>query len=113
MSLPDAFGIASSAFDAAGARMNVAASNLANIDSAGYRAGRVNLAEGPTGGVVVQWVTNDSTDAGVDENGESASNADPVRAEVDTMLAKEQYDGAALIVRATDEMLGTLLDICR
>jgi hypothetical protein len=55
MSLFDVFGIASSAFDAAGVRMNVAASNLANVDTAGYKV--------------------------------------------------------ALIVRATDEMLGTLLDI--
>jgi flagellar hook-associated protein FlgK len=93
------FGTALSGLNAAGAVINTAASNIANADTPGYKARRVELANAQSGdGVEVAGVTRDG---GVDLANEVVS------------LRQGQllYQANAAVVRVGDRLTGTLLDM--
>jgi flagellar basal-body rod protein FlgC len=110
MSLVNAMAIALSGMNAAAAQMTIAASNVANMESRGYKAARVNLAEDAGGGVRVDSVTTDSSPGAIDEEGQEGSNVDPAEEIVQMDLAKFSYAANARVVKTVDDMMGTLLD---
>lgn len=110
MSLMNAMGIALSGMNAAAAQMTMAASNVANMASRGYKAGRVNLAESAGGGVRVDSVTRDSSPGVVDDQGQEGSNVDPAAEMVQMDLAKFSYAANAKVVKTVDDIMGTMLD---
>src|SRR5258706_15126198 len=66
-----------SGMKAAGTMMDVAASNVANVESKGYQAARANLVSAPDGsGVEVGSISRDPSAGVVDENGDELSNVD-------------------------------------
>ena len=110
MSLVNAMGNALSGMNAAAAQMTMAASNVANMDSRGYKAGRVNLAADAGGGVRVDSVTRDPSPGVTDDQGQEGSNVDPAEEVVEMALAKFSYAANAKVVRTVDDMMGTILD---
>jgi flagellar basal-body rod protein FlgC len=110
MSLVNAMGNALSGMNAAAAQMTMAASNVANMDSRGYKAGRVNLAENAEGGVRVDSVTTDPSPGEIDDQGQEGSNVDPAQEVVGMMLARFSYAANAKVVNTVDQMMGTMLD---
>lgn len=110
MSLVNAMGIALSGMNAAAAQMTMAASNVANMGSRGYKAGRVNLADRAGGGVRVDSVTTDPSPGAIDDQGQEGSNVDPAEEMVQMDLAKFSYAANAKVVKTVDDMMGTLLD---
>jgi flagellar basal body rod protein FlgG len=102
--------IAASGLSAASARLNVTAGNIANLDSAGYKARRVDLTSGPAG-VATGAITTDPGPGTIDADGQEGSNVDPVREVVDLMVEKFQYAANAKLLKAGDRMMGTLLDV--
>lgn len=102
--------IAGSGLTAAAARLTTTAGNLANLDTAGYKARRVELASSP-GGVAVAGVTTDPAPGPIDLEGQEGSNVDLARESVDLIREKHQYAANAKLLKAGDGMLGTLLDV--
>ena len=107
LSIPN---IAASGLNAASARLNVTAGNIANSESVSYKAKQVNLTA-DANGVAVGSVTTDPTPGGIDSDGLEISNVDPVNETVDLMLEKYQYTASAVAFKAGNQMLGTLLDV--
>lgn len=98
--------IASSGLNAASAQMATAARNIANMDTPGYRAKRVNLATGPGGqGVQVARVTEDTSEVRSDE-----SNVDLAHEAVSMIRARTLYNANAVVVKLASDITGTLLD---
>ena len=96
----DALGIASSGLQAAGAQLNVTANNIANLNTPGFKAQRVDLTAAPNNdGVEVSGVQ--STDLPVD----------PAAAMVQLRQAKLFYGANAMVVRTADQMYGSLLNV--
>jgi flagellar hook protein FlgE len=102
--------IAASGLNAAAARLNVTAGNIANSESTAYKAKQVNLTAG-AGGVAVGSITTDPAPGAIDPDGLEISNVDPVNETVDLMLEKYQYTASAVAFKAGNQMLGTLLDV--
>jgi flagellar hook-associated protein FlgK len=93
------FSTAFSGLNAAGAVINNAASNIANMETPDYKAGRVQLASAPGGdGVEVAGVTH-----GGDE--------DPASDLVSLRLGQTLYQANAAVIRVGDQLTGTLLDM--
>ena len=105
------FSTALSGLNAAGAIVDTAASNIANMDSAGYKAARVNLASSPWGGVDVVSITRDPSPGDLDEDGQELSNVDLPTEAVNLKKGALLYKANAAVIKAGDEMMGTLLDI--
>jgi flagellar hook-associated protein FlgK len=106
------FSTALSGLNAAGAIVNTAASNIANLDSRGYKARRVNLASAPgNGGVQVASISSDPTPGALDDQGQELSNVDLPTEIVNLRLGGILYKANAAVIRAADQMTGTLLDI--
>jgi flagellar basal-body rod protein FlgC len=109
------FSTALSGLNAAGAIVNTAASNIANTDSAGYKAARVNLAESRTGGsgggVDVVSITRDPSPGGFDDDGQELSNVDLPTEVVNLTKGALLYKANAAVIKAGDDMMGTLLDM--
>jgi flagellar hook protein FlgE len=84
----------------------VAADNVANVNTAGYRAKSVDLAASACGGVEV-------TDVGDRRDGEPEGFADVDLAEetVTQIVAELGYSASARVIRAQDEVSGALIDI--
>jgi len=96
----DAFAIAASGMQAAQAQMSVAANNIANQKTPGYKAQEVNLVDVANyGGVEVAGVQ--STDQSVDPATEIAK----------LRQAAIMYGANAMVVRAADQMYGSLLNV--
>jgi flagellar basal body rod protein FlgG len=96
----DAFAIAASGMQAAQTQINVAANNIANQSTPGYKAQEVNLVDPPDdGGVEVAGVQ--STDQPVDPATEMAK----------LRQAAFLYGANAMVVRAADNMYGSLLNV--
>jgi flagellar hook protein FlgE len=106
----DLFGIALSGMQAAQTQLNVAANNIANADTAGYQSRRADLVELSTGGVGVAGTTADTTPA-PQSDGTSGSNVDLASQFVSLQQAKTLYAANAMVVKAADQMTGTLLNI--
>jgi len=105
------FSTALSGMNAAGSIVDTAASNIANMDSTGYKAGRVNLASSPWGGVDVVSITRDPSPGGVDQDGQELSNVDLPTEVVNLKRGALLYTANAAVIKAGDEMMGTLLDM--
>ncbi|MDB5329867.1 MAG: Flagella basal body rod protein [Phycisphaerales bacterium] len=106
----DLFGIALSGMQAAQTQLNVAANNIANADTPGYQSRRADLVELSTGGVGVAGVTADTTSA-PQSDGSNGSNVDLASQFVSLQQAKTLYAANAMVVKAADQMTGTLLNI--
>jgi flagellar hook-associated protein FlgK len=105
------FSTALSGLNAAGAMLNTGASNIANLESNGYKAARVNLAEARGGGVDVVSITRDPSPGVIDENGEEGSNVDLATEMVNLKRGATLYKANAAVVKVADEVTGTLLDM--
>jgi flagellar hook protein FlgE len=105
------FSTALSGMNAAGAILNTAASNIANMDSAGYKTARVNLAGSRWGGVDVVSITRDPTPGGTDENGQELSNVDLPTEIVSLKTGALLYKANAAVIKVGDDLTGTLLDM--
>ena len=93
------FNTALSGLNAAGAVINTAASNIANMETPGYKAGRVELASAADGeGVEVEGVTHDGDE-------DIASDLVSLR------LGQTLYRANAAVIRVGDQLTGTLLDM--
>ena len=105
------FSTALSGLNAAGAIVDTAASNIANMDSTGYKAARVNLASSPWGGVDVVSITRDPSPGDLDEDGQELSNVDLPTEAVNLKKGATLYKANAAVIKAGDDMMGTLLDM--
>jgi flagellar hook-associated protein FlgK len=105
------FSTALSGLNAAGAIVNTAASNIANLDSDGYQSRRVNLENAAdSGGVRVASITADSAPA-LNDQGQELSNVDLPTELINLRLGGILYNANAAVVRVADQVTGTLLDI--
>jgi flagellar hook-associated protein 1 len=95
----DALNIAASGLQAAQAQLNVTANNIANQNTPGYTAQRVDLAAAPGGGVDVEGVQS------------TGSAVDPVNEFVNLRQTTLFYDANGMVIRAADRMYGSLLNI--
>jgi flagellar basal body rod protein FlgG len=96
----DVFGIAASGLQAAQAQLNAVANNIANQNTPGFTADRVDLTSGPNGsGVEV---------AGVQSTG---SPTDPAQQLIALQQAGFLYDANAMVIGVADQMYGTLLNV--
>ncbi|MGA2443351.1 MAG: flagellar basal body protein [Tepidisphaeraceae bacterium] len=96
----DVLAIAASGMQAAQAQMTVAANNIAHQNTPGYKAQRVNLVDVANyGGVEV---------AGVQSTGQSV---DPATEMAKLRQAQFMYGANAMVVRAADQMYGSLLNV--
>jgi flagellar hook protein FlgE len=111
MSVSATLSTALSGLTATDTMMTVSASNLANMYTPGHKAARPNLAPQPTGGVAVASITTDPTPGPLDDTGLELSNTDPATEIVHGILAKHLYTPSAQMIRAADDMMGTLLDV--
>jgi len=91
-------GIGTSALSAYGTMQAVAANNIANVNTDGYKPARTVLREEPRGGV----------SADVEKSGDEV---DISREALDMILAKTGFKAGAKIIQADQEMQQTLLDI--
>ncbi|HEX4794473.1 MAG TPA: flagellar basal body rod C-terminal domain-containing protein [Humisphaera sp.] len=107
----DAFGIAGSGMQAASSMLGATANNLANSDSPGYRATRVDMASLQGGGVTAGNVSQDRTPGPIQPDGKEGSNVDPAREAINLTRAKVLYSANAAVYRMADRMTGTLLDV--
>jgi flagellar hook-associated protein 1 len=95
----DALNIAASGLAAAQAQLNVTANNIANLNTPGYTAQRVDLAAAPGGGVDVE---------GVQSTGKAV---DPVNELLNLKQTTLYYDANGMVIRVADRMYGSLLNI--
>jgi len=127
--MTDALSAASSALDAMSVQVAAAAGNIANLDTDGYQAQRVNLATADDGqGVQVASVTRDTSpgsvrpdtstttrdSADISEAGRTmaeTSNVDPVRETLTMMEASRGFEANVAVIRTQDAMAGALLDM--
>src|ERR1700722_19839437 len=94
------FGIASSGLQAAGAQLNVAANNIANLNTPNYQTQRADLVSAPD-------------DDGVEVAGVQSTDVpnDPANAMIALRQAKLFYGANALVVKTADQMYGSLLNV--
>ena len=105
------FALALSGMQAAQAKFGAAADNLANADTPGYKASRVDLVELSGGGVGVAGITKDPSPGPLQPDGREGSNVDIAREAINLTRAKVLYTANAALVRMGDRMSGTLLDM--
>jgi flagellar hook-associated protein 1 FlgK len=95
----DALNIAASGLQAAQAQFNVTANNIANQNTPGYAAQRVDLAALPDGGVAVEGIQSTGTAV------------DPATELANLKQTALYYDANGMVIRTTDQMYGSLLNI--
>ncbi len=102
----DVGSIARSGLQAATTGMAVTAHNVANLQTEGYQAKRVDLAERATGGVDVVDIrpTGDPSLPG-------QSNVDLAKAFTQGMVDSTLFKAQTRVLKAEDEMLGATLDL--
>jgi flagellar basal-body rod protein FlgC len=119
--MTDAIAAAQSALSAMGTTMAVAANNVANVDTEGYRSKEARLETGPDGqGVRVADITPDAAPAGLPaETGlaqpgvdlSAMSDVDLAGQAVSMTLASRAFEANAAVIRTADDLAGTLLDL--
>ncbi len=124
----DAIASARSALGAMSTSMAATANNVANVDTDGYKSREVRLETGRDGqGVRVSGVVEDSSSGGLRPETVSAqneagvyeptvdmvemSNVDLARQSVNMIEASRAFEANVAVVRASDDMAGTLLDM--
>ncbi|MBN1847095.1 MAG: flagellar biosynthesis protein FlgC [Deltaproteobacteria bacterium] len=107
-----------SSLDAFGAKMDVTANNVANVESEGFKKSRADLAEGPNGAVEVEISRVDSPGSLVyeeDSDGQMVekelSNVDLTEEIPQTIIAQRGYEANLKLIATRDDMLGSVLDI--
>ena len=96
--LNDVLNIAASGLAAAQAQLNTTANNIANADTPGYRAQRVDLVDLSAGGVAISGISQESS-------------VDLAKESVDLIREKAFYTANAAVVRTADQLMGTLLNM--
>ena len=105
------FDIALSGMQAAQTQLNVTAQNVANSETPGYKAARVDLVDLSTGGVGVAGISNDSTPGPVTPDGKQGSNVDLASEMINLTRAQLLYSANAAVLKVGQQMTGSLLDI--
>lgn len=110
------FDIPLSGLQNAALRQNVAANNIANLNTPGYRARSVINAETEGGGVRAAEMHPDDAPGRPDvlslsEEALASSNVDLATEAVATIVNGASYQANAAVVRVEDDLLGSLLDI--
>jgi flagellar basal-body rod protein FlgC len=105
------FSIALSGMQAAQAQLAVGANNIANANTPGFKASRVDLVELSGGGVAVAGTQVDQTPGAIGPDGTQASNVDLASEMVGLIQDKTLYNANAMVVRTEDKMMGSLLDM--
>ncbi len=96
----DALNIAASGLQAAQAQLNVTANNIANQNTPGFVAQRIDLVSLPNyGGVQVEGVQS------------TGSAVDPVKELANLNQTTLFYDANGTVIRVADRMYGSLLNI--
>lgn len=106
-----------SALNAMTAKMGAAAENVANLNTRGYKAARVDVASDGHGGVTAEVSRKDAPGpfapdpdtGGVVE----MSNVDLAEEMVGMIVTRRAYEANVKAIKTADEMLGTLLDMRR
>ena len=102
------FSIARSALNALDTVMSVSAGNIANASTAGFKASRVVLQSGPENeGVRVGAVYRDMSSGPVVEG----NNTDLPREFATHMAVESAYSATAVVIRAMDELTGSILNV--
>ena len=104
--LMDVMGIALSGLRAASAGVAVQANNVANQQSDGFKAKRVELVAEASGGVRVSGVSEDATPAGP-----GATNVDLATETVQGMGYDLMYKANLKVLKAADELTQATLDL--
>jgi flagellar basal-body rod protein FlgC len=102
--------IAYSGMRAAQTRLGVTANNIANADTPGFKASRVDTVELSGGGVRTR-VTVDNSAGAANPDGSEGSNVDIAAEQVAMVRNETYYTANATVVKVANRMLGTLLDI--
>ncbi|MDY6881546.1 MAG: flagellar basal body rod C-terminal domain-containing protein [Desulfatiglans sp.] len=108
-----------SALSAFGKKMSVAANNIANVNTDGFKKSRAILREGPYGGVEVTINRIDTPGLPTMEEGSvpatatERSNVDLTEEIPQMMIAKRAYQANTQTIKAHNEMVGSLIDIFR
>ena len=102
----DVVGVALSGLSASSAGLAVQANNVANQQSDGFKAKRVDLVAEASGGVRVSGFTTDPTPAGP-----GTSNVDLPTESVQGMSFDLMYRANLKVVTAADELMKTTLDM--
>ena len=119
--MTDAISAAQSALNAMGTTMAVAANNVANAATDGYRSKEARLETGPDGqGVRVADISPHAASAGLPAGGGPArpgvdlaavSDVDLAGQAVSMIEASRTFEANAAVIRTADDMAGTLLDL--
>lgn len=104
-------GIALSGMQAAQTLLNVTAQNVANSDTPGYQAQRVDLVDLSTGGVAVGGISTDPTSAPSQGDGTQGSNVNLASEMINLTRAKLLYSASAAVLMVGQRMTGSLLDM--
>jgi flagellar hook protein FlgE len=102
----DVVGMALSGLSASSAGLAVQANNVANQQSGGFRAKRVDLVAEASGGVRVSGVSTDPTPAGP-----GTSNVDLATETVQGMGYDVMYQANLKVLNTADELLKTTLNL--
>ena len=105
-----------SALDAYGQKLDVTSNNIANLNTDGFKKSRAIFEEADSSGVIVSIskVNNPGTPIpSVDGTGKprESSNVDLAEEVVNLKTTKRGYQANLKVVKAEDEMLGSLFDI--
>ncbi|WP_419787583.1 flagellar basal body rod protein FlgC [Pseudodesulfovibrio sp.] len=100
-----------SALSAIGVDQQVAANNMANMNTDGFKASSVEFESGPEGQGVRVADIRQSTTAGPLVNGVEGSNTDVGREMVDMISRADSFSANVAAIRASDEMTGHLLNM--
>ena len=115
--MTDGFYVALSALDGFSKAMAVAANNIANASTGGFKKGRAVLEEGQSGGVEVSVREIDDLDHPVSCEGNSAeqaekiSNVDIAEEMTHMVTAQSGYKANLKSLRTQEEFQGSILDI--
>ncbi|MBI2571354.1 MAG: flagellar basal body rod protein [Candidatus Schekmanbacteria bacterium] len=94
-------------------RVGVSANNVANLQTEGFRASRVRAEERAGGGVRGRVEDADATARMAFKDGsvKTLSNTDIAEESVERSDAANSFKANAAVVKSSDRMLGTLIDI--
>ena len=110
MSLFDVMTIAASGMKAAQTRLSVSANNIANADTPGFKASRVDTVELSSGGVRTV-ISRDNSAGPTNPDGSEGSNVDMAAEQVAMARSETYYAANATVVKVANRMLGSLLDM--
>jgi flagellar hook protein FlgE len=117
--MSDAFSSAISGISSSSARAAVAANNIANANTSGFKASRITVESSGSG--QQETPITESTESGsfiprsdgLPEGSEleETSNVDLAEKFVQLQISEHGYSASAAVIRTQGEMLGTILDM--